>query len=143
MASIIQVTPSYAVAPQIAAEDLPAIAAEGYRTIINVRPDNEAAGQPAGAAIEAEAKRLGLDYCHVPVIASAITDEQVARFEEELAKRPGPVFCFCRTGTRAVILWALAEASRQQPFAILKAAEAAGYDISAFASRIEQRRKPA
>lgn len=143
MVGIIKVTPSYAVGPQITAADLAAVAAEGYRTIFNVRPDNEVAGQPSGAAIEAEARRHGLDYCHIPVVANGITDEQITQFAEECGKRPGPVFCYCRTGTRAVILWALSEASRQEPLAILKAAAAAGYDISAIAPRLEQRRKSA
>ena len=35
------ITPTYAVSPQIALEDLPAIKAAGYTTIINNRPDGE------------------------------------------------------------------------------------------------------
>jgi len=141
MEQINRVTPSFAVAPQIMPDDLAAIAAEGFRTIINVRPDGEVAGQPPGAVIEAEAKRLGLGYCHIPVVANAIADADIAAFEDAMTKSEGPVFCYCRSGTRAVILWVLAEAPRQEPFALLKVADAAGYDISGVLSRLEQRHK--
>ena len=140
MVQIIKVTPIFSVAPQIAPADLAAIAAEGFRTVLNVRPDNEQPGQASGQEIETEARRLGLDYDYIPVVANAISDADIAKFEAVIAERQGPVFCYCRSGTRAIILWALAEAARQEPFAILKTADAAGYDISGFMTRIEQRR---
>jgi sulfide:quinone oxidoreductase len=41
MADIRQVTPNFAVAPQIEVEDFATLAALGYRTVIDNRPDGE------------------------------------------------------------------------------------------------------
>jgi sulfide:quinone oxidoreductase len=40
-------TPAFAVAPQISPEDVQAIAAAGYKSIICNRPDDEGDGQPS------------------------------------------------------------------------------------------------
>ena len=37
--------------PQIAPEDLPAIAAQGFRSVISSRPDGEEPGQPSAEAL--------------------------------------------------------------------------------------------
>ncbi|MDZ4096642.1 MAG: sulfur transferase domain-containing protein, partial [Paracoccaceae bacterium] len=55
-------TPTYAVAPQIAPEDLPAIKAAGYSTVIDNRPDAEIPADLHGAAMQARARALGLDF---------------------------------------------------------------------------------
>ena len=51
-----------------------------------------------------------------------------------------PVLAFCRTGTRSTTLWALTQASEQDNASILATAEQAGYDLSALADRLDQRR---
>jgi uncharacterized protein (TIGR01244 family) len=48
MLSIRPLNDRFAVAPQIAPEDVPAIAAAGYVAIVNNRPDDEEPGQPSG-----------------------------------------------------------------------------------------------
>jgi len=54
--------------------------APNFSTIINNRPDAEEPGQPSSAEIEAEARRLGLDYTEsdanfVGVTSSPRTDQ--------------------------------------------------------------------
>lgn len=114
-----------------------------FRTIINNRPDGEEPGQPSSAEIEAEARRLGLDYVSIPVVAGQISDEQVAAFRDALNECDAPVLAFCRTGTRATMLWALSQAHRRDADDILKAAAAAGYDLSALRPRLEEKAKTA
>ena len=56
---IVKLTDSVAVSAQISPEDIPQIAACGYRVLINNRPDGEEAGQPGGAALAAAARAAG------------------------------------------------------------------------------------
>jgi sulfide:quinone oxidoreductase len=105
---IAKLTPFLAVSPQIAEADLGALAAQGFRAVINNRPDGEAEDQPESAALAAAAGRVGLEYRHVPVVSGKITDDDVAAFARALDAVKGPVLAFCRTGTRSTTLWALA-----------------------------------
>ena len=54
------------VSPQIVPEDVAAIKAAGFVTIVNNRPDGEAPDQPSGAEIEAAAREAGLAYVPIP-----------------------------------------------------------------------------
>jgi len=105
-------TDNFATAPQIQPADLPEIAAFGFKTVINARPDGEeGAAQPTSAAIEAAAKAAGLNYAHIPVVPGQITPAHGKQFAELLKNNPGPVFAFCRSGARAVSLHQLATGS--------------------------------
>jgi sulfide:quinone oxidoreductase len=53
-----------------------------------------------------------------------------------LKEADAPVLGYCRSGTRAVTLWALAEAGALPGGEIVKAAARAGVDLSALASRL-------
>ena len=102
-------TDAFATAPQIQPADLPEIAALGFKTVINARPDGEEVGtQPSSAALEAAAKAAGLHYAHLPVIPGQITPAHGQQFAELLKNHPGPVLAFCRSGARAVSLHQLA-----------------------------------
>lgn len=130
------------VLPQIQPEDLPTLAAMGFRSIISNRPDGEAPDQPATAEIASAARAAGLQFEHVPVVGSAISDGDIARFGTLLDTLPGPVLGFCKTGTRSATLWALSQA-RQQPVAqLLQAAAQAGYDLSGQAERMAKLAAP-
>lgn len=110
-----------------------------FRTIINNRPDAEEPGQPSSAEIEAEARRLGLDYVHIPVVPGKISDEQAAAFGEAIARRKGPFLAFCRTGTRSTMLWALSQSGKRSPDEIMEAAAAAGYDLNALRPKLAEK----
>ncbi|MEH6666416.1 MAG: sulfur transferase domain-containing protein, partial [Psychrobacter sp.] len=47
---------------QITPDQVPMIAENGFKTIINNRPDGEEPNQPTSAEIEAAAKEAGLAY---------------------------------------------------------------------------------
>lgn len=123
--------------PQIAPEDLPAIAAQGFRSVISNRPDGEEPGQPSAEDLRQAAEAAGLAFAHVPVVGGAISDEDVADFREALANLPQPVFGFCRTGTRTTTLWALANVGAQTPDRLIDRAKSAGYDLGALRPRLE------
>lgn len=99
-----------ATAPQVRPEDLREIAASGFVGVINNRPDAEAPDQPSSFELEAEAKRLGLAYWHVPVVPGAMTEKEVRAFAAALDETDGPVLAFCRTGNRSTALWKASQA---------------------------------
>lgn len=102
---ITRLTEQLATAPQVRPEDLREIAESGFVGVINNRPDSEAPDQPSSLELEAEAKRLGLAYWHVPVVPGAMTDKDVHAFAAALDEVDGPVLAFCRTGNRSIALW--------------------------------------
>jgi sulfide:quinone oxidoreductase len=134
-----QLTEQLSVAPQIAAADMPAIVAQGFRSVVNNRPDGEEPGQPDNAGLEAAAHAAGLEWRHIPVVSGKVNDDQVRSFSEALAQLPGPVLAFCRSGTRCSALWALS--SDDTVDNILATTEAAGYDLSILRGWLEMSRR--
>jgi uncharacterized protein (TIGR01244 family) len=93
---------------QIDPTHLAEIAKQGYKSVINNRPDGEGGpDQPRNADIQAEAEKLGLHYVYLPVVSGAITPEQVVEMAR-LKTLPGPVLAFCRSGARSTNLYQLA-----------------------------------
>lgn len=103
-----QVDSRLAIAGQLAPADLPAIAAAGFRAVINNRPDGEAAtGQPTSADIEAAARAAGLEYRYLPVPPSGHSPQQGQAMAHLVDELPAPVLAFCRTGRRSAALYQL------------------------------------
>lgn len=128
----IRIDDSISVAGQLAPADMATAAAQGFRAVINNRPDGEAPDQPPGAAMADAAAAAGLTYTSIPV-AGGFAMPQVEAMAAAIAAADGPVLAFCRSGTRSTNLWALAAASAGgDPDAIVEAAGAAGYDVSPF-----------
>src|ERR1700761_6506648 len=104
-----KVTDTFSVAPQIALDDVARAAAQGFKLIINNRPDGEAPDQPASAQVEAAARAAGLDYLYIPV-SGGPTPAQVEAERVALAAADGPVLAFCRSGTRSIVTWSIGQA---------------------------------
>lgn len=115
--------------PQLTPDDVGTAAAQGFRTIIDLRPDGEEPGQPAAATIEAAAREHGLAFVHIPVVSGQIGDAQVDAMDRALAEHPGPALGYCRSGTRVATLWALAQAGKTDPNTLINTARDAGYDL--------------
>ena len=103
----------FAVAGQITAEDVSALARAGFKSLICNRPDGESGPQqPAFAEIEAAARQAGLQARFLPVISGQITPQQVQAMADLLAQLPSPVLAYCRSGARSTHLWQMASALR-------------------------------
>lgn len=139
MDSLKRLTPFLAVAAQLQPADMGTLAAAGFRSVINNRPDAEGEGQPTSAEMRAAAQASGLEYHYLPVVSGQIGEDDVLAFTELLAQVRGPVLAFCRTGTRSTSLWALSEAHHLDPLALLNTAREHGYDLTGLAQRLEQR----
>lgn len=101
-----QITPEFSVAPQLTPEDMAAVAAAGYKSVIINRPDFEGGpDQPTAEAVSAAAREAGLRVQYQPVVSGAITADDVAKFAELLQTLPAPVLAYCRSGTRCTVLF--------------------------------------
>lgn len=131
MADIRTINESVSVAPQITVDDIAAIKAAGFVAIVNNRPDEEEAGQPAGDAIRAAAEAAGLAYVAIPITHAGFSHPQIDAMTQALTAADGPVLAYCRSGTRSCNLWALAEAKAGGDSAeLVEKAAGAGYDLS-------------
>lgn len=123
-------TPDFAVSPQIDPEDMPAIAAAGYTTIINNRPDAENPQSHQSDAMMAAAQTQGLRLVNIPVTHATLTLDTVAEQHDACAAAQGPVLAYCASGTRSTIVWALGQAGKMDTDAILQTAAVHGYDLN-------------
>ena len=131
MADIRQVTPDFAVAPQLAPADMAEAARRGFRLVINNRPDGEVPDQPANAEMERAARAAGMDYLHIP-FAGRPSPEQAQAVSDAAEAAGGPALAFCRSGTRSITAWTLgqAQAGKRTRQELIELGAGAGYDLS-------------
>lgn len=99
-----KLNPKLAVSPQVHPHEIERIAADGFKAIINNRPDGEAPDQPSSEQIEAQATRHGLACWHIPVVPGEATEADARAFARAVEQADGPVLAFCRTGNRSAQL---------------------------------------
>ncbi len=133
------ISPFLSVSAQISESDVGILASRGFRTIISNRPDGEADDQPSTQALREAAGRHGIIFHAQPVKSGRITDDDVGAFASLLDGAAGPVLAFCRTGTRSISLWALAESHHLSPDVLLAATLSQGYDLEGLRERLESR----
>jgi uncharacterized protein (TIGR01244 family) len=136
-------TDKLSVSSQLTLTDLTVAADQGFRSIINNRPDGEAPDQPTSAEIEAAAAALGLGYRHIPVVPGQIRDEDVASFDTALAELEAPILAFCGTGIRSTTLWSISTATKVSSPDLLSTARAAGHDVNVSKPRSDARSEAA
>ena len=101
----------FATIGQLMPEDLAEVAAMGYQSVINNRPDGEGGpDQPTSAQMAQAAQAAGLTYAYLPVVPGMITTDQARSFAQWLGQQPGPVLAFCRSGARSTQLREMARA---------------------------------
>lgn len=123
------VTDQFAVAPQISPDNIEEIKSLGYKVVINNRPDEETPGQPGTDDIRSLCENAGLQYYHLPIQSGTLPVEAIDQTRDLLNKIEGPVFAYCRSGTRSITLWALSQIGHQPSDQVISAVEKAGYDL--------------
>ncbi len=132
-----QITPDYAAGPQIEPGDMATLAEAGFTTVINNRPDAEVPPDLQSPAMRAAAEAAGLTYIENPVINGGLSMDMVTAQGAAIEASQGPVFAYCRSGTRSTIVWALSQATSQPADTLIEAASNAGYDIAGMRPQIE------
>lgn len=128
---------NFAVAAQMQADELAALSAQGFTAVICTRPDGEEPGQPPLDAMRDAAQVVGLAFHHIPVAGGLFPPAAIDAFAAIRRGTQGKVLGYCRTGTRAVTLDALANIHGLSVTDRIANAKAAGYDLSALAERLE------
>jgi uncharacterized protein (TIGR01244 family) len=101
-----QISADYSVSPQITPEQVADIKKAGFKSIICNRPDDEQPGQPSAESVRSAVEAAGLAFRFVPVISGQMTMANVEDMAKALDELPGPVFAYCRSGTRCTNLYA-------------------------------------
>ncbi len=129
--------PDYSVSEQLTEADLVTVKAEGFKTVICNRPDEEIDPALHARFMEAEANRLGLDFIYNPVSSRGFTMPNVELQTEAIDTAKKPILAYCRSGTRSTVCWALAHAERLPVDEIIQTAAKAGYDIGKLRPQLE------
>ena len=133
-----RLTPDYAVSPQISPEDLPALRAAGFATVICNRPDAENPPELAATEMARAAQAAGLAFHDLPLTHQTMTPENVAAQARLIDEAAGPVLAYCASGTRSSVIWSLGQAGRMATDDILRATAQAGYDLSQMRQTLEE-----
>ncbi|AMS43087.1 oxidoreductase [Aminobacter sp. Y103A] len=107
-----QITDDYSVSGQITPDEVAAIKAAGFKSVICNRPDDEQPGQPSADSVKSAVEAAGLAFRYIPVISGAMTGDNVADMAEALDEMDGPVFAYCRSGTRCTNLYMAIQQSK-------------------------------
>jgi len=107
-----QISATYSVSGQITPEDVGAVKAAGFKSIICNRPDEEQPGQPSATSVEQAAKDAGLEFRYIPVVSGQITGADVEAQAQALDALEGPVFAYCRSGARCTNLFMMVQQAR-------------------------------
>ena len=132
-----QITDGFAVAPQIEPSDMAALAAAGFVTVINNRPDAEVPPSHQSAAMQAAAEAAGLTYVANPVQNGGLTMDMVTMQGAAVAATDGPVLAWCRSGTRSSMVWALSQAGKIPTQEIIAKLAKAGYQLPGLDQQID------
>lgn len=122
------------VSGQIDAQDMATLAERGFRAVIDNRPDMEVGPEQSSEAMAKAAQAAGLQFLYLPIIPGQFTPDLIAAMSEALAELEGPVYAYCRSGTRSTTLWALTQAGKIGAEEILQQAADAGYDLRGIAA---------
>ena len=125
-------TPIYAVSPQITPADVAAIKSAGFVRVICNRPDAEIPPDIHASQMRDLVEAAGMEFVLNPVIGGAITRENVAAQRDAMITANGPVFAYCASGNRSSIVWALAQAGAVAADELIGTAAKWGYNLEPF-----------
>jgi uncharacterized protein (TIGR01244 family) len=134
---ITHITPEFSVSGELSEAELMVLADQGVDTLINVRPDNEAEGQINHPKWQVLAKNLHIEYGYIPVKPGEYSEQDIAKFDTLLTQSKTRVHSFCRTGARAVHLWALANKNTLAFDRMHDIAKQKGYDLNLIKAKFE------
>jgi sulfide:quinone oxidoreductase len=140
VAKIVKLDQVVSVSPQIVEADFAEIAARGFRSVVDNRPDGEAPDQLPSTEAEALARQHGLEFRYQPVRNANVTDEDVvASFAQVMHELPSPILFYCRSGTRCTTLWLQASVEKLGVDPALRIAREAGYNLEPLRDTLEER----
>ncbi len=89
---------------QITVDDVKSLANQGYKTLVNNRPDGEEPNQPSSDDIAKVAGEYGIEYRHIPFAGGMFEMHHVQEFADFYNQSQRPLHIFCRSGNRSSII---------------------------------------
>ena len=137
--TIHRLTEKLYISPQISPADAAEAAKLGIRSVICNRPDGEEPGQPTAQQTADWLADAGIQsFHHQPVLAPQAGADDARQFAAQLEAADGAVLAYCRTGTRASVLWAIGQvqAGRNAAEVMAEVQQKTGLDLSPFAAKL-------
>lgn len=131
------ITDTYAVSPQIEADDIQALVEAGFTTVICNRPDGEVPPALQADAIKVAVEAAGLKFVINPVVHGQLTQEILDIQADEIEASSGKCFAYCASGNRSTVVWALGCAGKLSTNQIIAAGEAAGYQLEGMRNQLD------
>jgi uncharacterized protein (TIGR01244 family) len=102
-----RITEQIALSGMIIDGGIPALAATGFKTVIDLRTKNEGTSEE-----KALVDRAGMMYVNIPTTVAGITKDQVAAFAKVIESAQKPILIHCGSGNRASAMWASYQISK-------------------------------
>ena len=137
--TIHRLTEKLYISPQISPADAAEAAKLGIRSVICNRPDGEEPGQPTAQQTADWLADAGIQsFHHQPVLAPQAGADDARQFAAQLEAADGAVLAYCRTGTRASLLWAIGQvqAGRNAAEVMAEVQQKTSLDLSPFAAKL-------
>ena len=128
---------TYAVTPQITPDDIAAIKAAGFQTVICNRPDGEIPPDLHAETLRPLVEGAGLAYVVNPMSGGGLTMDHITA-QRAAIDAGGKVLAYCASGNRSSILWALALAGTQPTDTLIAAGAQYGYQAGQFRDLIDR-----
>ena len=135
--TIVDITDTFSVSGELNEQDIAALKEKGISMLINLRPDNESADQVNNNQWQVLCEKHGLNYQHIPVLPCQYSDQDIESFESHLADSDVKVHSFCKTGTRAVHMWALSNRETHEFIELQAKVTNKGYDLKMISGHFE------
>jgi uncharacterized protein (TIGR01244 family) len=122
------------VSGQILPDDMSNLVERGFKTLICNRPDGEVEEALQSATMAAAATAAGLNFRYLPIYPGQFTEETISELTTAMTELDGPIYAYCRSGTRSCTLWALSQAGVLAADDIISQAANGGYDLRGMAA---------
>jgi sulfide:quinone oxidoreductase len=130
-----------AVGRQPTMDELKTLAASGFRSILNNRPDGEDGAPMTSADYALYSGELRLGYLHIPVEGRNPLEKDVRAFAAALKSLATPIFACCHSGGRSTALWVMASVAEASTDALITKGAEAGFDVSGLRAKMDMRRE--
>ncbi|RPE71730.1 uncharacterized protein (TIGR01244 family) [Pacificibacter maritimus] len=122
------------VSGQILPSEVTILAKKGFKTLICNRPDEEVEAALQSVEIEKAAQSAGLNFVYLPIYPGQFTEVEISQLSSAIENLDGPIYAYCRSGTRSCTLWALTQAGILDAEDIIAQAANGGYDLRGMAA---------
>lgn len=122
-------------------DDLKAIYAAGFRSVINNRPDTDTGLALTAGDCASGCSAAGLALVHIPVEGQNPLEKDVRAFDRALKSLPKPVFAYCASGGRSASLWAMTAVTQLDTDTIIQKCRDIGFDVSGLKTKLDMRRE--